>query len=451
MGHSKSIHKRLLTQPLLAAALSLLLLTVAAVPVQAATLTSQTIWGTPEQENVECVAVAPDGSMYLTGNHIAGNDPSKIYLVKFAPDQTVSWQETWDGPAQFFSNNARDVAIAPDGSAVYVTGSSFIDPNVAVLLKFNSADGTLVWDRSWGGNANPEGVAVASDGSVYVAGSVRLSFNQQIFVTKFNAAGDVVWHQVWNTPESSVDSQGQDVAVDAADNIYVAGVTPRPDPNLPGGFIGAVALLKVAPAGSLMWQRTVGADGGIDARGGVAVASDGSVYVAGGRFDARTSDLNALVLKFGSDGSLLWNRNWGGRSGDDAAGVAVRADGAIFVSGNTNSFGSGSDDAFLLRLAPNAKVMDAVTWGGPGIDHGDSVAVNPGGNVVLGATAEEPPYSFLGAPMRVSKDRTTLETPAIPLISVGSGVMSAGGLVEAIAGTTNDDPGFDAAVLGIAP
>jgi beta-propeller repeat-containing protein len=296
------------------------------------------------------------------------------------------------------------------------------------------------------------GVAVGSDGSVYVAGSVRLGFNQQIFITKFASNGTVLWHKVWNTPESGGETQGQDVAIDAAGNIYVAGVTPRPDPNQPGGIIGFdVALLKVDSAGNLIWQRTVAAGETIDSRGGVAVAPDGSVYVAGGRFDQRTSDLNALVLKFGSDGSLLWNRNWGGRSGDDAAGVIVRADGAILVSGNTNSFGSGSDDAFLLRLEPNGRVTDAMTWGGPLVDHGDSIAINSGGNVVIGGTAEGPPYSFLGAPMRVSKDRAALGTPNFPLISVESGVTDAAGVVEPIAGTTNDDPGFDAALLVIAP
>jgi len=447
MGHSKIIKRRLLTQLPFAAVFSFLLLTVGAVPTHAATLVSQTIWGTPEHESSDGVATAPDGSRYLTGIHIVGFDPPQIFLVKFAANGSIAWQETWDGPDSFFNNSARDVAVSPDGSAVYVTGSFFINPNVAVLLKFNPADGSLVWDRSWGGNANPGGVAVGSDGSVYVVGSVLLAVDQQMFITKFASDGTVLWHRVWDTP-----AEGQDVAIDAAGNVYGAGVTPRPDPNNPGGFLGSdVALLKVDSNGNMIWQRTVAAGEGVDSRGGVTVAPDGSVYVAGGRFDERTSDLNALVLKFGADGSLVWNRNWGGRSGDAAGGIVVRADGAVLVSGDTNSFGSGSDDAFLLRFDPNGKVMDAVTWGGSGIDHGDSIAVEPSGNVVIGGTAEVPPYSLLGTSMRTSKDKAVLGVPSFPLVSVDSGVVPAGGAVAAIAGTTNDDSGFDAALLVIAP
>lgn len=450
MGHSKTINERFLTYTLFAAAFSLLLLT--AVPGEAASLVSQTIWGTPGHESVEGVAAAPDGSTYLTGITFTGFDPFKIFLVKFAPDGSIPWQRSWDGPDPFFSNNARDVAVSPDGSAVYVTGSSFIDPNVAVLLKFNSADGSLLWDRSWGGNAGPEGVAVAADGSVYVAGSVRLAFNLQIFITKFDPDGNVLWHRVWNTPESRGETQGQDVASDAGGNVYVAGVTPRPDPGNPGEILGFdVALLKLDADGNLIWQRTVAEGDSIDSRGGVAVAPDGSVYVAGGRFDPRDSDLNTLVLKFGADGSLIWNRNWGGRSGDDPAGVTVGADGTVFIAGNTSSSGAGSTDAFLLQLEPNGKPRDAVTWGGPQIDNAGGIDIKPDGQVVIGATAEEPPYSLLGASRRVSKERALLGVPDFPLISVDSGVTDAQGVVETVAGTTNDDPGFDAALVVIAP
>ena len=92
-----------------------------------------------------------------------------------------------------------------------------------------------------------------------------------------------------------------------------------------------------------------------------------------------------------------------------------------------------------------------MTWGGPSIDHGDSIGLDASGHVVIGGTAEGPPYTFQGAPMRVARDKAVLRTPNFPLISVDSGVVDAGGVVATIAGTTNDDPGIDAAFLVIAP
>jgi hypothetical protein len=208
--------------------------------------------------------------------------------------------------------------------------------------------------------------------------------------------------------------------------------------------------LKITPDGNLIWQRTVAA-GDSDSRGGAAVAPDGSVIVAGGRFDPRDSDLNTLILKFGADGSLIWNRHWGGRGGDDPGGVIVGADGTIFVAGNTSSFGAGSTDAYLLELTPGGKEKDAATWGGPIVDNASAIDINSGGNVVIGGLAEEPPYSFLSANGRLAKEKAVLGVPNFPLVSVESGVQDAGGVVEPIAGTTNDDPGFDAVLLVVTP
>lgn len=39
--------------------------------------------------------------------------------------------------------------------------------------------------------------------------------------------------------------------------------------------------------------------------------------------------------------------------------------------------------------------MDAMTWAGPLVDNGNSIDLSASGNVVIGGTAEEPPYPFL--------------------------------------------------------
>ncbi|HEU4927516.1 MAG TPA: hypothetical protein VFT24_10730 [Vicinamibacterales bacterium] len=422
---------------------------------QSATVLSHTIWGTPGHEGTEGIAVGADGSTYLTGIHSLTAPPLKIFLVKLAADRSIAWQTTWDGPDPFFDSRASDVAVSPDGTAVYVTGTAFINPNQGVLLKFNAADGSLIWQKSWGGSAFPEGVAVSADGSIYVGGSVRLNFdaNLRASLTKFGPDGTVLWHRIWNTPTSGGETMGEDVAIDSIGDIYLVGGTPIPDPTDPTLILGfQIALLKVDASGNLLWQRTVAEEEQLDARGGLGTAPDGSVYIAGARLPNRGS-FDALVVKFATDGALEWARAWGGRGHDEANGVVVRADGAVFISGTTNSFGD-ADDVFFLHLQSSGRAEDAVTWGDPTTtDIADGIAVDPAGDAVIGATVQDPPYVFADAPRRTSRLRTAVGDPGFPLVPMDVANVDAGGTLESIAGTTNDDPGghFDAAVVVIRP
>lgn len=175
------------------------------------------------------VAVGPDGSTYLTGIHSLVGPPLKIFLVKFAPDGSIAWQQTWDGPDPFFDSRSSDAAISPDGSAVYVTGTSFISPNLPVLLKFNAAHGSLAWAKSWGGNAFPEGVAVDIDGSIYVSGSVNTSDSQQVFVTRFASDGSLVWDRGWGA------TSGGDVAL--FESAHLQGEESRQDAISPRKWV----------------------------------------------------------------------------------------------------------------------------------------------------------------------------------------------------------------------
>lgn len=157
------------------------------------------------------------------------------------------------------------------------------------------------------------------------------------------------------------------------------------------------------------------------------------------------------MIKLDPDGNLVWDRTWGGRSGDVAEGLSAAPDGTLYVAGQTNSFAVGSDDAFVIHFLANGKIADAITWGGAGLDAGAGVGVTTDGTVVLGATAEAPPYSFLGAPTKVSKPRGSLTTPGGSLTDPDGVVVDPGGTVGTPNGSTTFAGSFDAALVRIAP
>lgn len=410
----------------------------------APTLLSETTWGGAGSDVTEGAAVASDGSSYLVGFTSSFGSSEKLFTVKFDATGALAWQRTWDAPGQFIRDEARDAAVAPDGS-VYVTGLTFVDGNRALLLKFGP-DGTLLWQRVFGGNAHGDGIAVGSDGSVYVAGGLRDAGDaEDLFVIKLSPEGVPLWFKT--SGASGVSEHAQGIAIGGDGNVYVAGVAPRPSEPFLGEFDAVV--LKIDPAGTIIWQRAFAGGDVTDARGGIAVAADGSLYVAGGFQGLSGSGVtnDGLIVKVTSDGDLVWARRW---ENSFAEGVAVAPDGRIVFVGQTSPDEGGSD-ALIARLEPNGKASDATAWGGAGFEGGRDVAVALDGTIVLGAFAEQPPYTLAAARGRASRARLSVSTPTLSFVDFVGGVVDPAGLVETPAGTTTYGGGVDAALVRMAP
>jgi hypothetical protein len=88
---------------LLLAWVALLWLTFATATTQAQTLLSETTWGGDGSDISEGVATAADGTSYVVGitdsftTDPFGNPSPRIFLIKFAPDGSLSWQRIWNG------------------------------------------------------------------------------------------------------------------------------------------------------------------------------------------------------------------------------------------------------------------------------------------------------------------------------------------------------------------
>jgi hypothetical protein len=410
------------------------------------TLLTQTTWGGAGAEFVDDVATAADGSAYAVGvtDSFATdqfNQPSpRIFVVKFAPSGSVTWQRIWNGVG--FGRAA--VAVGSDG-AVFVTGATDTNGIDAVLLKFD-ANGALLWVRTWGGpeNDGASAVATATDGSVYIAGRTTSfpSSSAGMFVVKFDGAGNLVWQRI-----SDNNAGFNAIAVTPDGSVYAAGSVLR------GGDLSQfdILILKITADGNEVWRRTYSAGEVVDARGRMAAAPDGSIVIAGA-IQAQKGGITGiapLIVKLDPDGGLVFNKTFTGGNTADAVAVAAD-DGSIYLAGTTTSSGAGFQDAFLLHMqSTGKKALDAVTWGGAGFDEGFGVSVT-GGTVVLAAIARTaPPYSLLGAGMKLSTPRSIV-APAAGALTVVVGTVGRPALGAATPnGSTTYAGNSDAAVVRI--
>ena len=87
-----------------------------------------------------------------------------------------------------------------------------------------------------------------------------------------------------------------------------------------------------------------------------AVDASGSVYVAGftGTPPERGDLQDALVVRYAADGTLLWTLPFGSSVNDLAHGIALDANGNVYVAGYTEGALDGPNagvlDVFVMRI-----------------------------------------------------------------------------------------------------
>ncbi|MGA1795919.1 MAG: hypothetical protein ACMUIL_08660 [bacterium] len=150
-----------------------------------------------------------------------------------------------------------------------------------------------------------------------------------------------------------------------------------------------VYLLKLNAAGSKVWGKYYGGED-TDSAESVCQTSDGGYIVAGGTQSAGAGKCDVYVLKLDAKGDKVWEKTLGGKEWDTAHSVAQASDGGYIVAGDSQSFGSGKGDAYVLKLDPNGKTVWDRTFNGNGAARAHDVKQTSDGGYILAGTT----YSF---------------------------------------------------------
>ncbi len=337
------------------------------------------------------ISVDSNENVYITSDFENNVEMGNIsinssYRLAFVAklDQNGTW--LWVTPLSYsgaVSNGGRGHGIDTDanGNVFFVGRSKGSGFDHGFVTRLNSS-GIIQWQNDLGGNqgSSLRDVAVDSNGNLYVTGWFKGSFsvqiggtsesfsstNNDVLVGKLNAAGNWLWLRT--TENSTSIEEGNSIAVNSNDEIYVVGsfyhyIEFGPFALSTGssenGFI-----VKLNSSGDWKWVKKMDC-AGTTIPYGVSTDTTGDAYVTG-KYYGNTVNFGSVYLspvgggydifvyKVNASGTSQWAQGAGGTDKDIGNAISVDHLGDVYTTG---SFGATADFSQLSLITQGASDM----------------------------------------------------------------------------------------------
>jgi len=342
-------------------------------------------YGGSRVDYASCVAQTSDGGYIVTGYtySFSPDSTTDVYVLKLDAFGDTVWTRTYGGS---YCDCGNSIAQTSDGGYIIagLTESFGVEPGWydVYVLKLN-AIGDTIWTRIYNNGDWDFGRSVSptSDDGYIIAGWTSsygsdTSFSN-IYVLKLNSYGDTIWTRTYS---GNGNSDGYSILCTHGGGYIVAGNTHSIDGD------AQVFILKLDVLGDTIWTRTYGGDDD-DLGYSIALTSNGDYVIAGMTGIFGTGIWDVYVLKLDAFGDIIWTRTYGGSFSDVGHSVSSTFNGGCIVAGNTNSFGAGERDVYVLKLDTFGDTIWTRTYGGENVDRGYSISyTSDSGCIVAGLT-----------------------------------------------------------------
>jgi hypothetical protein len=236
--------------------------------------------------------------------------------------------------------------------------------------------------KAIGGKNDDGGVSLiqTSDGGYVITGGTE-SFGaggEDVYVVKLDANGNLQWTKTIGGPESE---EGVSLIQTSDGGYAIAGLTQSF-----GAGEDDVYVVKLDANGNLQWTTTIGGkreDGGFS----LIQTSDGGYAIAGYTFSFGAGEADVYVVKLNANGKLQWTKTIGGPEIDWGYSLIQTSDSGYAIAGETESFGAGKIDVYVVKLDAKGNLQWTKTIGGPSVESGSSlIQTSDGGYAITGVT-----------------------------------------------------------------
>ena len=311
--------------------------------------TGKIIWrssyGGKKKDYAKAITRTSDGNFIAVGSSESFSEGGDldVYVVKFDTEGKRAWQKNFGGKEK---DEAKAV-VAVNNGGVLVAGytESYGKGRRDVYILYIDKNGKEIWSKAIGGESDDDAYAITltADGGFVVAGGTESygAGRSDFYMLKFDGKGKFLWDKIYGEDNEDV----------------IHAITPTPE----GGFVVAgktgsfgskhsdIDIIKYDKKGNQVWHRIYGFKSKEWANS-ITRISGGGYLVAGTTKSFGFGKFDFYLLELDSEGHSVWANVYGGENKDVAHGVARMSDGKVLVVGETESFGKGGYDFFMLKL-----------------------------------------------------------------------------------------------------
>jgi predicted secreted protein len=304
---------------------------------------NKTYGGTGTEKSGDMCLTSDGGyamSGYTTSIGAGGQD---FWLVKTDAAGNMLWNMTYGGTGNEYAYHVEQTldggyALLGQTSSLGAGGNDF-------WLVKTDASGNMQWNQTYGGPGNDIGIHVLQtvEGGYALAGSTS-SFgagSNDAWLIKTDAAGNMQWNKTYGGTGMEF---GQCLEPTSDGGYAIACITT----SFGAGSLDSW-LIKLDSSGNIEWNMTYGGPES-DAPTHFIQTEDEGYAIVG--FTTVGSDQNASLIKTDAFGNMEWNQTYGGTGTEIAYALLKTNDGYYLLTINTNSFGAGNNDIWLVSVVP---------------------------------------------------------------------------------------------------
>ena len=200
--------------------------------------------------------------------------------------------------------------------------------------------------------------------------------SRYVYLIKTDGSGNEQWSQTFG---GIVENGGVSVHQTTDEGYIIGGYTYSF-----GNGESDVYLIKTDVSGNEQWSKTFG---GVNYDFGYSVqqTSDGGYVITGNTNSYGNGNYDIYLIKTDGNGNELWSNTFGGTNREEVPFFQQTTDGGFIICGSTKSFGNGFYDLYLIKTDGNGIEQWSQTFGDIGYDEGTSVKqTSDGGYIITG-------------------------------------------------------------------